>query len=45
MQGDDGWLLVRPSGTEPIIRIFAEAQTENRVKELADRGLEMTKSC
>jgi phosphomannomutase/phosphoglucomutase len=41
---DDGWLLVRPSGTEPIIRIFAEAQTEKRVKELADLGLEMTKN-
>ena len=42
---DDGWLLVRPSGTEPIIRIFAEARSKKRVKELADVGIEMTKNC
>lgn len=28
---DDGWLLIRPSGTEPMIRITAEAETEKRV--------------
>ncbi|HUU53514.1 MAG TPA: phosphoglucosamine mutase [Armatimonadota bacterium] len=27
--GDRGWLLVRPSGTEPIIRITAECTDEN----------------
>jgi len=42
---DDGWLLVRPSGTEPIIRIFVEARTEERVKELIDMGMEMTRNC
>ncbi|NNF04665.1 MAG: phosphoglucomutase/phosphomannomutase family protein, partial [Rhodothermales bacterium] len=26
----DGWLLVRPSGTEPVLRIYAEAGTEAR---------------
>jgi len=25
------WILVRPSGTEPIIRIFAEAETQDKV--------------
>jgi phosphomannomutase/phosphoglucomutase len=25
---DDGWVLVRPSGTEPLFRIFAEAKSE-----------------
>ena len=30
----DGWLLVRPSGTEPKIRITAEAKTEPRAREL-----------
>jgi len=36
---NDGWLLVRPSGTEPKIRLTAEAKTEVRAKQLYDRGL------
>ena len=35
---DDGWVLVRPSGTEPIFRIFAEARTEERARALAGEG-------
>ncbi len=35
----DGWLLVRPSGTEPKIRITAEAKTEKRARELYDNCL------
>jgi len=35
----DGWLLLRPSGTEPIFRCFAEARSEKRAKELADLGM------
>jgi phosphoglucosamine mutase len=35
----DGWILVRPSGTEPKIRITAEAKTEARAKELYDRAV------
>lgn len=31
---DDSWLLVRASGTEPLLRIYAEAASENRVQEL-----------
>jgi phosphomannomutase/phosphoglucomutase len=34
----DGWVLVRPSGTEPIFRIFAEAPTPERAKALANDG-------
>lgn len=30
----DGWFLVRPSGTEPIIRITAEARKKSRAKAL-----------
>jgi phosphoglucosamine mutase len=33
---DDSWLLVRPSGTEPKIRITAEAKTETRARQLYD---------
>jgi phosphoglucosamine mutase len=36
----DGWLLIRPSGTEPKIRITAEAKNEARAKELYNLGLE-----
>jgi phosphomannomutase/phosphoglucomutase len=36
---DDGWLLLRPSGTEPIFRCFTEARSEKRAKELADLGM------
>ncbi|MCB0187546.1 MAG: phosphoglucomutase/phosphomannomutase family protein, partial [Caldilineaceae bacterium] len=25
---DDSWLLIRPSGTEPVLRIYAEGRTE-----------------
>ncbi|MXY08022.1 MAG: phosphoglucomutase/phosphomannomutase family protein, partial [Rhodothermaceae bacterium] len=30
----DAWLLVRPSGTEPILRIYAEAPTREEAEEL-----------
>ncbi|WP_462272720.1 phosphoglucosamine mutase [Methanohalophilus sp.] len=35
---EDGWLLIRPSGTEPIVRVFAEAKTEQKANELLERG-------
>ena len=31
---DKGWLLVRPSGTEPVLRIYSEAATENEASAL-----------
>jgi phosphomannomutase/phosphoglucomutase len=31
-----GWFLVRPSGTEPLIRIYLEGKTENDLKALMD---------
>jgi phosphoglucosamine mutase len=37
----DGWLLVRPSGTEPKIRLTAEAKTKARARQLYDRCLEV----
>jgi phosphoglucosamine mutase len=35
----DGWLLIRPSGTEPKIRITAEAKSATRTKQLYNVGL------
>jgi phosphoglucosamine mutase len=37
---EDGWLLCRPSGTEPRIRVTAEAETETRVHELYNIAIE-----
>jgi phosphoglucosamine mutase len=33
---EDGWALIRPSGTEPVIRITVEAREEKRAKELLE---------
>ncbi len=32
----DGWLLVRPSGTEPVLRVYAEAETRDNADALID---------
>jgi phosphoglucosamine mutase len=37
---NDGWLLVRPSGTEPKIRLTAEAKTKARAQQYYDQALE-----
>ena len=33
---DRGWFLVRPSGTEPLIRIYVEGKTQDDLKLLLD---------
>ena len=38
---DGSWLLVRPSGTEPKLRIYAEAENEGRVEALLEAGGEL----
>ena len=38
---DGSWLLVRPSGTEPKLRVYAEAESEARVEELLEAGREL----
>jgi len=35
---DGSWLLVRPSGTEPKLRVYAEAESEKRVKAVLAEG-------
>ncbi|MDR2957854.1 MAG: phosphoglucomutase/phosphomannomutase family protein, partial [Coriobacteriales bacterium] len=37
----DAWLLARPSGTEPLVRVYAEAANDQRVQELLDIGCAM----
>ena len=32
----DAWVLARPSGTEPVVRVYAEARSADRARDLAD---------
>lgn len=41
---DDGWLAIRLSGTEPKIRVTAEARTEHRAKEIYERAVATAKA-
>jgi phosphomannomutase len=40
---DCGWVHLRASNTEPIIRCYAEARSADRAKELADMVLAVVK--
>ncbi len=38
---DDSWLLIRPSGTEPVLRVYAEGRSPEMVKALLGYGEEV----
>ena len=38
---DDSWLLIRPSGTEPVLRVYAEGRSEEMVAALLGYGEEV----
>ena len=38
---DGGWLLFRPSGTEPVLRVYSEAATEEAAEALVAWGVSM----
>ncbi|OGN81443.1 MAG: phosphoglucosamine mutase [Chloroflexi bacterium GWB2_54_36] len=38
IMSDDSWLLIRPSGTEPVLRVYAEGRTDDMVKALLGFG-------
>lgn len=40
---DEGWVIIRPSGTEPIFRCFAEAKTHEEAQEMAEWGISLIK--
>jgi len=41
---DDGsWLLVRLSGTEPLVRVYTETRAQNEVKPMLDAGERMVR--
>jgi len=37
----ESWILIRPSGTEPILRIFVEAKSAERADTMMDKGLKI----
>jgi phosphomannomutase len=37
--GDKGWLLIRFSGTEPIIRVYTETTDQDRIQAILEDGL------
>ena len=39
---DGSWLLMRPSGTEPLVRVYFEARRKNRLKEMAAAANELS---
>lgn len=41
---DDSWLLIRPSGTEPVLRVYAEGRTHEMVKALMGYGRKVAES-
>jgi phosphoglucosamine mutase len=43
--GDNGRILVRESGTEPVIRVMVEAESEQVCKEKVDRVVQTMKDC
>ncbi len=44
IMADDSWLLIRPSGTEPVLRVYAEGRTNEMVKALMGYGKKVAES-
>jgi len=40
---EDGWVIIRPSGTEPIFRCFAESDSQEKADEMTDWGIGLIK--
>ena len=43
MYKDSSWVLFRPSGTEPVFRVFAESMDKERTKELIKESVDLVK--
>lgn len=40
---EDGWVIIRPSGTEPIFRCFAESDSQQKADEMTEWGMSLIK--
>ena len=40
---EDGWVIIRPSGTEPIFRCFSESDSQQKADEMTEWGLGLIK--
>ncbi|HEX3100610.1 MAG TPA: phosphoglucomutase/phosphomannomutase family protein [Pyrinomonadaceae bacterium] len=36
--GNNAWMLMRPSGTEPMVRIYAESESKQELEEILEQG-------
>lgn len=41
---DDSWLLIRPSGTEPVLRVYAEARSPEALEMLIEHGRQVAQA-
>jgi alpha-D-glucose phosphate-specific phosphoglucomutase len=41
LMSDDSWLLIRPSGTEPVLRVYAEGRTQEMIRSLIGYGKQL----
>ena len=44
LQFVDSWMLIRPSGTEPVIRVISESVSHKQTAELISKGEELVQS-
>ncbi len=44
LQFADSWMLIRPSGTEPVIRVISESMSQEQTGELIREGKELVQS-
>jgi phosphomannomutase len=38
---DNGWLLIRFSGTEPLVRVYCETTHQDKVQAILEAGLKI----
>ena len=43
LPGPESWLLLRQSGTEPVLRVYSEATSQEKREALLDEGVALVK--